>query len=181
MATKNLKLNIVPVNVEGVNDEIVFTSVADDNDFLRIPRRYPFVDIANLSALRTAGYFRHAQVGGVTKVSSEMGGSETTETEGKLGFELPRTEKLILLVRRVGVTSTGTAEEIFTIKGSLEYGIPDYTKTWTADNTFTSGTKIYPVSLYDLGLRIGGVSGEDGVSIKVVDKTLQFALIARMG
>lgn len=175
MATKNLQLNIVRPAVNGVSDEIVFTTVSADNDYLRIPRRYPFVDIANYTALKTAGYFRHS----TTTVSSDLGGSATTDTEGKLGYNLPPTEKLILLVKRTGVASTGTAEEIFTIEGSIEYGITDVTVTWSADATFVSGTKLYEIDLYNMGLFIGGVSGESGVSIKVVDKTLAFALIAR--
>lgn len=177
MATKNLLLNIRKPGVDGIGDEIVFTTVSNDNDYLRIPRRYPFADIANYSALKTAGYFRHS----TTSVSSKLGGSAVADTEGKLGFELPNTEKLILLVRRTGVASTGTAEEKFTIEGSLEYGIPDYTQTWAAAATFTSGTKLYEIDLYNFGLLIGGVSAEDGVMIKVVDKTLEFALIARVG
>lgn len=177
MATKNLKLNIVRPGVDGVSDEITFTTVAADGDYLRIPRRYPFVDIANYSALVTAGYFRHS----THNVSTLLGASATTDTEGKLGFELPNTEKLILLVKRNGVADTGTAEEIFTIKGSLEYGITDVTKTWAADATFVSGSKIYEIDLYNFGLYISGVSGEDGITIVVTDKTLEFALIARMG
>ena len=177
MAIKNLKLNLRAPGIEGVGDEIVFTSVVSDEDFLRIPFRYPFADIANYTSLKSKGVFRHS----TTDVSSELGGSKTSDTEGNLGFQLPNTEKLVLLVRRTGVTSTGTAEQIFKIKGSKKYGIDDVEVKWEADDTFTSGTKIYEIDLYNLGLLIGGVSGEKGVMIEVVDNTLEFALIARMG
>jgi hypothetical protein len=176
MATKNLILNLRKPGIDGIGDVITFTTVANDNDYLRIPRRYPFTDIANYAALKSSGYFRH----GTTTVSSKLGGSATTNTEGVLGFQLPNTEKLILLVKRNGVGTSGTAEEIFKIEGSLNYGIEDVTVTWAADAEFTSGSKIYEVDLFNFGLMIEGVSGEDGVSIKVVDKTLEFALIARM-
>lgn len=177
MAIKNLLLNIKRPGVEGVSDEIVFTQVVSDEDYLRIPRRYPFVDIANYDALVTAGYFRHA----TTDVSTDLGGSKTTNTEGKLGFQLPNTEKLVLLVRRTGVSSVGTAETAFTIKGSIQYGIDDVTVLWEADATFQSGTKVYEVDLYNFGLLITGVAGEQGIMIESTDNTLEFALIARMG
>ncbi len=177
MATKNLLLNIRRPGIDGVGDAITFTTVASGNDFLRIPRRYPFTDIANLAALQTAKFFRHATV----TVSSALGGSATTNTEGVLGFQLPPTEKLVLLVRRTGVADTGTAEQSFVIEGSIQYGIPDVTVVFAAEPAFTSGTKIYEVDLFNFGLFISGIAGEHGLSIKVVTNNLEFALIARMG
>lgn len=177
MAIKNIDLNIKRPGIDGVSDEITFTQVVSDKDYLRIPRRYPFADIANYDELVTAGYFRHA----TTDVSADYGGSKAVDTEGTLGFQLPNTEKLVLLVRRTGVNPAGTAETSFTIKGSLQYGIDDVTVTWAADNTFTSGTKIYEVDLYNFGLFITGVAGEKGIMIESTDNTLEFALIARMG
>lgn len=177
MAIKNIDLNIKRPGIDGVSDEITFTQVVSDKDYLRIPRRYPFADIANYDELVTAGYFRHA----TTDVSADYGGSKAVDTEGTLGFQLPNTEKLVLLVRRTGVNPAGTAETSFTIKGSLQYGIDDVTVTWDADAQFISGTKIYEVDLYNFGLFITGVAGEKGIMIESTDNTLEFALIARMG
>lgn len=177
-AIKNIDLNIKRPGVDGVGDEIVWTKVTTADDHLRIPRRYPFADIANYNALKAAGYFRHT----ATDVSTVLGGSKTADTEGKLGFQLPNTEKLILLVRRTGVATTGTPKQKFVIEGSLKYGIPDVVVEWAADDEFVSGTKIYEVDLYNFGLFIGGIAGEDGIMIKVDDDpNLEFALIARMG
>lgn len=177
MATKNLLLNIIEPVREGLSDAITFTKVAAEKDVLRIPRRYPFVDIANYDALKSRGYFRHA----TTTVSTELGGSATTNTEGKLGFQLPNTEKLILLYKRVGVPSTGTPKQGFTIKGSKLYNIPDVVVSFEADSDFKTGEKIYEINLYDFGLFISGVDGEQGISIVVDDDINQeFALVARM-
>ncbi len=180
MAKKNIPLTLRRPGVNGVGSEITFAKVAAANDYMSIPRRYPFIDIANYTALEALGIFRS----GSKVVSTELGGSATTNTEGVLGFQLPPTEKLILLVRRTGVASTGTAAHTIVIKGSIEYGIPDTTITWAADETFVSGTKIYEIDLYNLGLFITGVAGEAGVSIKVTadesTPALEFALIARV-
>jgi|GEM_PF-4008599 len=168
MATINLKLNIKRPGVEGIGDKITFTKVTNANDYLRIPRRYPFVDIANYSNLKAVGYFRHA----TTAVSTDLGGSSATNTEGKLGFQLPPTEKLILLVKK-----GSTAEEQFTIKGSIQYNIDD------VEVTVPEGAvgDLYEVDLYNFGEYITGVVGEAGVMIEVLSPTLEFALIARMG
>lgn len=168
MATINLKLNIKRPGVEGIGDKITFTKVANANDYLRIPRRYPFVDIANYNNLKAVGYFRHA----TTAVSTDLGGSATTNTEGKLGFQLPPTEKLILLVKK-----GSTAAEQFTIKGSIQYSIDDVEVTVPAGAV----GDLYEVDLYNFGEYITGIVGEAGVMIEVLSPTLEFALIARMG
>lgn len=168
MATINLKLNIKRPGVEGIGDKITFTKVANANDYLRIPRRYPFVDIANYNGLKAVGYFRHA----TTTVSTDLGGSATTNTEGKLGFQLPPTEKLILLVKK-----GSTAAEQFTIKGSIQYSIDDVEVTVPAGAV----GDLYEVDLYNFGEYITGIVGEAGVMIEVLSPTLEFALIARMG
>jgi hypothetical protein len=175
LATKNIDLNIRRPGVDGVGDEIVFTSSAAAKDLLRIPRRYPFADIANYTALKAAGYFRHATL----DVSSWGGATKDADKEAKLGYALPQTEKLILLVRRTGVADTGTAKQSFIIHGSTEYGIEDQTIEFAADAEFVSGTKIYEVDLYNLGLYICGVDGEDGLIIENTTGDLEFALIAR--
>ena len=175
MATINLGLNIRKPAGDGIGDEIIFTELEATTDSLRIPRRYPFVDIKNYDLLKASGYFRHA----TTDVSAEMGGSKVTNTEANLGYALPPTEKLILLVRRVGKATDGTPKQTITLKGSLRLGIPDEVVVFAKDETFTSGTKIYELDLYNFGLYIGGVSGEDGLIINCDDITIDFALIAR--
>ncbi len=178
-AIKNIDLNIKRPGFEG--NPIVFTSVATTADHLRIPRRYPFADIVDYAELKSDGFFRHA----TTAVSTELGGSASADAEGNLGFELPNTEKLILLLKRDGVASTGTAELTITIEGSIEYGIEDKEIVIPADKDFKSGTEIREIDLYDFGLYITGIAGEKGLMIKVetVDTitTVSLALIARMG
>jgi len=180
----NIKLNIVQPGRDGVSEEILFTNATSTTDPLRIPYRYPFADIANYAALKARGYFRHA----TTEVSSLLGGSSAEDTEGKLGFQLPPTEKLVLLVKRKGIVSTGTPKQKIVIKGSLLYSIPDIEVEFAADSNFTSGEKLYTIDLYNFGLYISGVEGEDGISIFVAEDTftnnkssMEFALIARMG
>lgn len=184
MSAVNIKLNIVQPGRDGVSEEILFTNATSKDDPLRIPYRYPFADIANYAALKERGYFRHE----TTEVSSLLGGSSATNTEGKLGFQLPPTEKLVLLVKRKGVGSTGTPKQKIVIKGSLLYSIPDIEVEFPADANFTSGEKLYTIDLYNFGLYISGVEGEDGISIFVADdkftdnkSSMEFALIARMG
>jgi hypothetical protein len=180
----NIKLNIVQPGRDGVSEEILFTNATSKTDPLRIPYRYPFADIANYAALKARGYFRHE----TTEVSSLLGGSSATNTEGKLGFQLPPTEKLVLLVKRKGIVSAGTPDQKIVIKGSRLYSIPDIEIEFDEDENFTSGEKLYTIDLYNFGLYISGVEGEDGITIFVEEDTftnnkssMEFALIARMG
>jgi hypothetical protein len=89
------------------------------------------------------------------------------------------------LLKRTGVASTGTAALTITIEGSLEYGIPDKIITFAKEEAFTSGVKLYEIDLYDFGLYISGIQGENGLMIKVETAdtvtTVGLALIARMG
>lgn len=175
MAIKNIPLTVRIPGRQVVSDPVVFAVAAAADDHFRIPRRYPFVDIANYDELVAAGFLRHGlkqnQAGTTSAaVSTELGGSVTTNTEGVLGYQLPTTEKLILLVQK-GAT---TAEEI-TFEGSIQYRIPDLTVS------IPSGAvgDVFEVDLYDFGLFIEGVSGEPGLLIKSATDTLKFALIAR--
>lgn len=178
MAVKNIPLTIVRPGVDGLSAPISFlTSGAGDS--LIIPRRYPFVDISNYTALKAAGYFRHA----TNTVSTELGGSITTNTEAKLGYELPRTEKLILLVRVNTIVDTATTDDItIVMKGSLEYNIPDTTilieETTTGGASVAAGT-IFEIDLYNMGLFLEGVTGTPGVTITCDKITADFALIVR--
>lgn len=161
MATTNLKLFIKKTGQE-ISPKYVFQTVATADDYLRIPRRYPFADVT-----APTGFFRHS----TTTVSSELGGSSTTNTEGVLGFELPRTEKLILLVKKGATTA-----ETLTLEGSLEYGVADRVISVPAGAI----GDVYEIDLFDFGLFIAGVAGEHGMSIKVGHTTLGVCLIARM-
>lgn len=173
MATINIPLTIKVPGQFGIGPEIEFKALNTDTG--RIPYRYPFADIANYAALKAANYFRHA----TTDVATELGASKTSNAEGKLGFQLPKTEKLVLLVKK-----GATTEEKFTIKGNTRYGIPDVEiATGTAD----AAGGIFEVDLFNYGLLItDDVSGELGIIINVEQSTgsgklLKFALIARMG
>lgn len=165
-AIKNIDLNIKRPGVEG--KKIVFTTVATADDHFRIPRRYPFADIVDYATLKADGFFRHA----TTAVSSDLGGSSVADTEGNLGFELPNTEKLILLAKKGATTA-----ETLVIEGSTEYGIDDLTVTLPAGAI----GDLFEVDLYDFGLYITGVAGEKGIMIKAPHTTVSVALIARMG
>lgn len=179
MSFINIKLNIHQPGIDGVTDEIVFTTIQASGDVkLRIPRRYPFVDIANYQQLRDRGYFRHA----TTAVSSELGGSSASNTEGKLGFQLPPTEKLILLVKRTGVAVDGTPAQGFQISNSRLHQADPVVVSWEADSTFKQGVKLYEIDLYNFGLYIDNTvyPEEQGIQI-IAYGGLEFALIARMG
>jgi hypothetical protein len=170
MAIKNLKLVIAPPALDALSPKLVFTTSAAGDDFLRIPRRYPFADIT-----APTGFFRHniPQNGtgnASTEVSAELGGSATTNTEGKLGYELPHTEKLVLLVKKGATTA-----EAFTIEGSLQYRIADLVISVPAGAI----GDIYEFSLANFGLYIEGIAGEKGIMIKNATTTLGFGLVAR--
>lgn len=147
--------------------KLTFTTVSTADDLGRIPYRYPFVDIANYYALKTAGYFRHA----TTDVSTALGGSKVTNTEGKLGFQLPKTEKLILIAKK-----GATTEEKIVIKGSRRYNINDIEIALPAGSV----GDLYEIDLFDFGLLLDGVDGEQGVIIQYKHTTVGLALVGRM-
>lgn len=176
MAIKNIPLTVRIPGKQELSAKLAFAVAEDANDHFRIPRRYPFVDIANYAALVTSGFLRHGlkqnEVGGTTStaVSDQLGGSVTTNTEGIVGYQLPTTEKLVLLVQK-GAT---TAESI-TFEGSIEYRIPDLTISIPAGAI----GDIFELDLFDFGLFIEGISGEPGLLIKSATDTLGFALLVR--
>jgi len=168
----------VPLTISrpGVEELLTITFVANVTDYLwKIPYRYPFADIENLSALKTAGFFR----GKAFPVSSELNGSASADVETDLGFELPNTEKLILLVKVL--VATATSAVTITITGSTEFGIDDV--SYEIPIAAAAGT-VYEIDLYNFGLYIDG--GE--VNITIDDATtvgnnakIAVALVARMG
>lgn len=175
MATKNIPLTVRIPGRQEVSAKIAFVAAGTADDHFRIPRRYPFVDIANYDALVAADFLRHGlkqnQAGTTsTAVSSELGGSSVTDTEGVLGYQLPHTEKLILLVKK-GATDA----ESLTFEGSIEYRIPDLTIEIPAGAV----GDVFELDLYDFGLFIEGVAGEPGLLIKSATDTLEFGLLVR--
>lgn len=162
MAIKNIKVIVAPPALDALSPKIEFVASASANDYIRIPRRVPFVDV-----VAPSGFFRHATQ---TVSTDEFPGSATTNTEGGLGYQLPPTEKLVLLVKKGATTA-----EVFTIEGSTEYRITDL------EISVPSGSvgDLYEFNLSNLGLFIGGVAGEAGVMIKNATTTLGMALVVR--
>lgn len=185
MARKHIPLTIKrPANYT-LETITFYSNVADDE--LKIPFRYPFADISNVVELTKAGFFRHVVLNsGETAIetspygastSSELGGVDTAHGKTNLGFELPNTEKLILLVQQTAVTATSATT--ITITGNTRLGIPD--RVYTIGATENKG--LFEIDLYDFGLLI-----EDGeINILVHSTTaanealFDFALVARMG
>jgi hypothetical protein len=174
MAIKNIKAIIAPPARDALSPKIEFVTSAAGNDYIRIPRRFPFADV-----VPPAGFFRHGipQNGTgsvVTAVATNatgnvFNGSATTNTEGGLGYELPPTEKLVLLVKKGADTAEG-----FTIEGSPQYKIDDLVISVTGDEG-----DIFEFSLANFGLHIAGVAGEAGIMIKNATTTLGLALLVR--
>jgi len=184
MARKNIPLTIVKPGT--LAEKIVFVANADKQDNT-IPYRYPFADIENYSALKASGFFRHA----TTTVSTDLGGSATADTASNLGFQLPNTEKLILLCR-VDTALTADKHIVVTVKGSTEYGIADRTFKLAEDNVNqdTDGIlvvagDIIEIDLYDFGLLLNDgeivITADGNAANDADDDHISFALIARMG
>jgi hypothetical protein len=186
MAIKNLKAVIsvpnrgnVPLTlglISGSNFIVRDTTGAQQ---LRIPRRFPMADV-----VAPAGYFRHnieqnASSGSAsTAVSDEIGGVAGANALTTLGFELPRTEKLILLARKGPAATTAAT---ITIKGSLEYKQPDMVITLPAADAINT---LYEIDITNFGLFIGrkaGVSNlEDGILIETNHADTALCLIVRV-
>jgi len=184
MARKHIPLTITRPAVEELLS-YTFAAVDETDKAAFIPFRYPFADIANEAALRAGGFFRHGgqqPAGGApsTEVSDELGGSATTNTITNLGFHLPPTEKLVLLVRVVEALTGGNDIATLTISGSEKYIQPPVDLVIPSDGD-AAGT-IYEIDLFNFGLYIG-----DNAELKLEVATttaadfdhLEFALIAR--
>lgn len=185
MARVNIPLTIHrPAAKELV--KVAFTANADGNTNV-IPFRYPFADIANYSDLKAKGFFRHA----TTDVSTNYGGSKTAGTASNLGYQLPATEKLILLVK---VASALTADKnvVITVKGSEKYGIEDLELKLAEDVTVdTDGIAvvagdILEIDLYDFGLLLDAegeitITADGNAASNADDAKVEFGLIARAG
>jgi hypothetical protein len=180
MANKNIPLLIAVPN-RGVASvlKVAGYRAKDSGDYLRIPRRYPFADIT-----APTGYFRHNVLQNGTNavetaISAELSpvaaGANALNT---LGFELPPTEKLILLISKGPALNTAAT---VVIKGSLEYKQDDI--TIDLPSTDAAGT-IYEVDVTSFGLLIGRKTGvvpaEDGIIVTPGDTSTGLLLIARV-
>ena len=185
MARVNIPLTIHRPAVKELV-KVTFAANAAGNTNV-IPFRYPFADIANYTELKTKGFFRHA----TTDVSTDYGGSKTANTASSLGYQLPATEKLILLVRVEEALTTDKHIEI-TVKGSEKYGIADLELKLAEDiNVDTDGIEVVAgdvleIDLYDFGLLLDEdgeitITAAGNASNKADDDHVSFALIARAG
>lgn len=184
MARKNIPLTVVKPGT--LAEKIVFVANADGQENT-IPYRYPFADIENYAALKASGFFRHS----TTTVSTDLGGSAVADTASNLGFQLPRTEKLVLLCK-VGSALSSDKNIVVTIKGSTEYGIADKTFKLAEDNVnqdtdgiLAAAGDIIEVDLYDFGLLLNAgeivITADGNASANADDAKVSFALVARMG
>ena len=185
MARVNIPLTIHrPAAKELV--KVKFTANAAGNTNV-IPFRYPFADIANYSDLKAKGFFRHA----TTDVSTAYGGSKTANTASSLGYQLPATEKLILLVR-VEEALTTDKHIVITVKGSEKYGIADLELkiaediTEDVDGIEVVAGDVLEIDLYDFGLLLDEdgeitITAAGNAASKADDDHVSFALIARAG
>lgn len=184
MARKHIPLTITRPGVEELVS-YTFEAVDATDAAAFIPFRYPFADIANYAALRTAGFFRHGgtqPAGGAQSlaVSDELGGSATADTLTNLGFHLPPTEKLFLLVK-VDEALTGASDvATITLSGSEKY-IRDAVDLVIPADGDAAGT-VYEVDLFNFGLMLGD-EGELKLSLATTTEAdidhLSFALVAR--
>ena len=185
MARVNIPLTIHRPAVKELV-KVTFAANAAGNTNV-IPFRYPFADIANYDALKAEGFFRHA----TTDVSTAYGGSKTTNTASSLGYQLPATEKLILLVRVEEALTTDKHIKI-TVKGSEKYGIEDLELKLAEDVTVdTDGIEVVAgdvleIDLYDFGLLLDKdgeitITAAGNAASKADDDHVSFALIARAG
>lgn len=185
MARVNIPLTIHRPAVKELV-KVTFAANAAGNTNV-IPFRYPFADIANYDALKAEGFFRHA----TTDVSTAYGGSKTANTASSLGYQLPATEKLILLVRVEEALTTDKHIKI-TVEGSEKYGIADLELKIAEDITVdTDGIEVVAgdvleIDLYDFGLLLDKdgeitITAAGNAASKADDDHVSFALIARAG
>lgn len=161
MARTNIKVFIKRPGFSMVN-KVAFTNVAADDE-VRIPRRTPFADIANLQQLKDEGFIRTD-----TKVTTKYGGDNEAGSYTKLGLTLPRTEKLILLAKNPAATKVDIV-----ISGNIRAGVEERTITLPAGEE----GDIYEIDLFDLGFFIE--SNEEGSVILTAKNAVELLLIAR--
>lgn len=185
MARKNIPLTIHQPGFKEIT-ALKWVNNADGQTNV-IPYRYPFADIGNLTALQARKFFRHS----TTTVSTDLGGSATTNTASTLGYELPRTEKLILLVK-VKEALTADKNIVISITGSTQHGIATQTYKIAEDNVnqdtdgiLIAAGDVFEIDLYDFGLNIKDgeitVTADGNASANADDDHIAFALIARAG
>lgn len=184
MANVNIPLTITRPGVNVVTP-IGFQAYVTETPF-QIPFRYPLVDISNYAALKSAGFFRHGlkQYGlpagsASAATSTELNpNGDSADTNPTLGYQLPNTEKLVLLVKVK--TLIGAAPVTVTIKGSAQYRIDDFVFEIPAASAVGS---VFEFPLYDFGLLIQQGTGHIEISADSAtaddEEHLEFALVAR--
>ncbi len=180
---KHIPLTIVRPGVEEIF-KVDFLATADQDAQINIiPYRYPFADIANHAALKAANFFRHENS---TAVDTSIGGSATANTRTTLGYQLPPTEKLVLLVK---VTTALTADKFveITVAGSKKYGIDDikykvHRGTSAGSDLEVTAGDVFEIDLYNFGLLLDA-NGEIVITTEAEnaadDAKLSFGLVAR--
>ena len=89
--------------------------------------------------------------------------ADSAGDNAQLGYQLPHTEKLFLLVQITA--DTATAATTLTVKGNAQYSIPDEVISFPAGTV----AGLYEIPLFDFGLFITRHSGV--VSIEVDSST----------
>jgi len=79
MARKNIPLTILRPGVEELHKIEFLANAAGSENY--IPFRYPFADISNYSALRSAGFFRHPLTEGAAAVEETTLGGDGREND----------------------------------------------------------------------------------------------------
>lgn len=185
MARKNIPLTIVRPGEEKLYKVVWGANAASQENM--IPYRYPFADIENYTALKNAGFFRHA----TTTVSTEIGGSAVADAATTLGYQLPPTEKLILLCK-VNTALTEDKKITIVVHGSEEYGIPDKEYILAEDGAVDTDADLvvvandtFEIDLFNFGLYLNDgeikITADGNADDDDDDAKVSFALIARAG
>lgn len=162
MATKNIKV-LVRRPGHDTHTKLTFESITA-NDVIRVPRRTPYADIVNLDDLKASGFIRTS----TTQVTTKYGGSNTAGAYSKLGLTLPRTEKLVLLVKNPATTAVSIK-----LSGNSRAGMGE---TTIAIPTGVAGD-VYEIDLFDMGLHFN--ADEEGSLTLTPNAAVGMVLIAR--
>ena len=157
MATKNIKVVIQTPSYEGAK-KLTFTSLTSA-DVAQIPYRYPYVDVIGNDSFRA----------GNTDVTTKYGGLNAADSNSAIGYQLPTTEKLILLLK---VKSTDAIKLKFSSSSRINH------EPRVVDIAAGAVGDIIAVDIFDLGLFIQG-DKKNGCATITPDKAVDLCLIAR--
>lgn len=161
MANKNIGVVIQRPGYENINKMVFEKYVA--NDVINIPRRTPYTRILNLAKLKEDGFFRSES----HEVTTDYGGNNAKDGFTNLGLTLPRTEKLILMIKNPGVGAVKIK-----VSGNVRAGINEI------EVDIPAGVEgdLYTFDLFDLGFHI---TDETKSAVLTIDKPLEMVLVAR--